>query len=248
MKPIVSACIATLLLCPLAHAQSNMSVSSGVTTTPMLELFTSQGCSSCPPAERWMSELKDHPALWTGLIPLAFHVDYWDSLGWPDPFANPGFSARQRAYNRIGASRAVYTPGFMLAGREWRGWFQRQPLKLTNAAAVGKLTLDLDDDRVRLTFVASQPLPEGMTAHVARLGFGLRSKVTRGENAGRTLEHDFVVLSLQQIGANSANQWQTQLQADSRGERQALVAWLSSPGQPQPYQAVAGWLPGSAGD
>ncbi|KFX69448.1 hypothetical protein TMS3_0113560 [Pseudomonas taeanensis MS-3] len=248
MKPIVSACIATLLLCPLAQAQSNMSVSSGVTTTPMLELFTSQGCSSCPPAERWMSELKDHPALWTGLIPLAFHVDYWDSLGWPDPFANPGFSARQRAYNRIGASRAVYTPGFMLAGREWRGWFQRQPLKLTNAAAVGKLTLDLDGDRVRLTFVANQPLPEGMTAHVARLGFGLRSKVTRGENAGQTLEHDFVVLSLQQIGANSANQWQTQLQADSRGERQALVAWLSSPGQPQPYQAVAGWLPGSAGD
>ena len=115
----------------------------------------------------------------------------------------------------------------MLAGREWRGWFQRQPLKLTNAAAVGKLTLDLDGDRVRLTFVANQPLPEGMTAHVARLGFGLRSNVTRGENAGRTLEHDFVVLSLQQIGVNSANQWQTQLQADSRGERQALVAWLS---------------------
>lgn len=248
MKPIVSACIATLLLCPPVQAQSSMNVSSGVTATPVLELFTSQGCSSCPPAERWMSELKDHPALWTGLIPLAFHVDYWDSLGWPDPFANPGYSARQRAYNQIGASRAVYTPGFILAGREWRGWFQRQPLNLPSAPAVGKLTLQLEGDSIHLTFAANQPLPEGMTAYVARLGFGLRSDVTRGENAGRILEHDFVVLSLQQIGASSANQWQTQLQTDSRGERQALVAWLSSPGQPQPYQAVAGWLPGYVGD
>jgi hypothetical protein len=250
MKCMVSAWLAALLLgSPIAQAQSSMSVSSGVTATPLLELFTSQGCSSCPPAERWMSELKEHPALWTGLIPLAFHVDYWDNLGWPDPFANPGYSARQRAYNRIGASSAVYTPGFILAGREWLGWFQREPLKLPITPAVGKLTLQLDGDRVSLSFAATQPPPGGMTAYIARLGFGLRSDVTRGENAGRILEHDFVVLSLQQVGASSANRWQTHLPADSRGERQALVAWLSNPGQPKPYQAVGGWLPTvAAGD
>ena len=240
-SPLLALCIALLMIGPLAA--SDLHLSSGERATPVLELFTSQGCSSCPPAERWLSGLQEHPALWRGLIPLAFHVDYWDRLGWPDAFANPGYSARQRAYSHSGASRAVYTPGFILAGREWRGWFQRQALRLPEGAPVGRLTLHLKGDRLRLSFSATQTSPPGLVAHVARLGFGLRSAVSRGENAGRTLQHDFVVLTLQHVGTSAPNQWQARLQADARGERQALVAWLSAPGQPAPYQAVGGWLP-----
>ena len=244
MKRLLPAlCAALLIASPLAQAERGLTIRSGEMATPVLELFTSQGCSSCPPAERWLSALSDHPQLWRGFIPLAFHVDYWDRLGWPDPFANPGYSARQRAYARNGASRAVYTPGFILAGREWRGWFRGEALKLPSSAPVGTLTLHLDGDRLHLSFSETQPAPAGLVAHVARLGFGLRSAVTRGENAGRTLEHDFVVLTLQQIDASAPHRWQARLPADPRGERQALVAWLSTPGQPAPYQAVGAWLP-----
>ena len=236
-----------LLLSPLLlQAEDRLSLSSGLAPTPVLELFTSQGCSSCPPADRWLSRLREHPQLWDGLIPLAFHVDYWDRLGWPDPFANPGHSARQRAYARSGASAAVYTPGFILAGREWRGWFQGRPLRLPKDAEVGTLGLQLAGNRLKLSFSASTPAPPDLSAHVARLGFGLRTEVSRGENAGSRLRHDFVVLSLQQIAPNGTHSWKTRLPPAPRGERQAIVAWLSAPGQLAPYQAVGGWLPATA--
>ena len=239
---LLPVCVTSAVLGTSASAQ-NCEARSGPKPPAVVELYTSEGCSSCPPADRWLSSLREHPSLWNGLIPLAFHVDYWDRLGWPDPFANPGHSARQGAYFRIGASRSVYTPGFILAGREWHGWFRGQPLPLSDPEEVGCLTLMLDGDRLRLAFVPDRPAPPGLTAHVARLGFGLRTEVRRGENAGRLLEHDFVVLSLQQLAANAANRWQTRVHDEPRGERQAIVAWLSAPGQVAPYQAVGGWLP-----
>ena len=140
----------------------------------------------------------------------------------------------------------MYTPGFILAGNEWRGWFGGEQLPLPSTPKVGKLNLQLAGNQVRLSFAAGANTPSGLIAHVARLGFGLQSKIGHGENAGKTLTHDFVVLTVQQISGNSGNQWQSQLQADPRGERQALVAWLSAPGNPAPYQAVAGWLPSAA--
>jgi hypothetical protein len=240
--PLTAVFIALLGGTPLLSAAETLNLSSGEQATPVLELFTSQGCSSCPPAEQWLSTLTRAPQLWSGVIPLAFHVDYWDALGWADAFANPSYSARQRAYEQSGGSRSVYTPAFMVAGNEWRGWFGGEQLRLPSTPKVGKLNVQLTGNQVHLNFAPAANIPAGLTAHVARLGFGLQSKVTRGENAGKTLQHDFVVLTLQQVSASSSNQWHTQLPADPRGERQALVAWLSVPGDPAPYQAVAGWL------
>src|SRR6266568_5478088 len=90
--------------------------------TSLIELYTSEGCSSCPPAEAWLSRLKESPGLWRDFVPLAFHVDYWDYLGWGDPWANKSFSDRQRAYAKQWRSDSVYTPGFVLNGKEWRDW------------------------------------------------------------------------------------------------------------------------------
>ncbi len=87
--------------------------------THLIELFTSQGCSSCPPAEAWLSKLKNEPRLWKDFVPLAFHVDYWDRLGWRDPFASKEWTARQYQYSENWKSESVYTPGFVLDGREW---------------------------------------------------------------------------------------------------------------------------------
>src|SRR5213592_2697372 len=94
---------------------------SGKTQTSLIELFTSEGCSSCPPAEKWMSALKTNPDLWKKVVPIAFHVDYWDHLGWRDRFSKPQFTERQRRYAAAWGGDSIYTPGFVLNGREWRG-------------------------------------------------------------------------------------------------------------------------------
>src|SRR5271154_4074347 len=87
-----------------------------------LELYTSEGCSSCPPAEAWLSRIKDSPELWKSVVPVAFHVDYWDYLGWHDPWAEKAFSDRQRAYAAAWGSGQIYTPCFARNGREWQDW------------------------------------------------------------------------------------------------------------------------------
>src|SRR5437867_10582189 len=79
-------------------AAAPISFQSQQNRTALLELYTSEGCSSCPPAEAWLSKLKDAPGLWRDFVPIAFHVDYWDSLGWKDPFAIKAYSERQRDY------------------------------------------------------------------------------------------------------------------------------------------------------
>jgi len=82
--------------------------------TALLELFTSEGCSSCPPAETWLSGLKSAPGLWKEFVPVSFHVDYWDHLGWKDAWGTKAFSDRQRAYARNWQTDSIYTPGFVL--------------------------------------------------------------------------------------------------------------------------------------
>src|SRR5437867_10546167 len=93
---------------------------SGDSQTTLIELFTSEGCSSCPAADAWISQLKESPDLWKKIVPVAFHVDYWNNLGWRDRFAKPEFTARQRRYVATWRGDFVYTPGFVANGREWR--------------------------------------------------------------------------------------------------------------------------------
>src|SRR5580693_7997010 len=112
LTPVVSACLAGLLF-NMANAETNsLSFQSSNKQTSLLELYTSEGCSSCPPAETWLSRLKASPGLWGDFVPVAFHVDYWDYLGWRDPWAKSEFSNRQRAYAARWHSQSVYTPGF----------------------------------------------------------------------------------------------------------------------------------------
>ena len=95
---------------------------SGPEQVPLVELYTSEGCSSCPRADAWMSGLRTHQDLWKGFVPVVFHVDYWDRLGWKDRFARRTFSQRQYDYAQIWSNESVYTPGVVLGGMEWQGW------------------------------------------------------------------------------------------------------------------------------
>src|SRR5204863_6523688 len=89
---------------------------------PLLELYTSEGCDSCPPADQWLATLTAAGIGRERLVPLAFHVDYWNDLGWIDRFSRRDFTARQRAFVRRTGAATAYTPEFVLNGREYRRW------------------------------------------------------------------------------------------------------------------------------
>ena len=212
------------------------------TRAHLLELYTSEGCSSCPPAEQWMSGLKNQPRLWQDIVPVAFHVDYWDRLGWRDPFASKMWTERQTEYSARWKTESVYTPAFILDGKEWHYG------KLPEAAAEtpGVLKLTVNGERVSALFTTTLGSADQYDIHIARLGFSLRTNVTAGENNGRKLVHDFVVLGLtNETMTTGAKELQvpvssTKATADSRT---AIAAWITAPGQLEPIQAVGGWLP-----
>lgn len=166
----------------------------------LIELYSSHGCSSCPPAQKWVNNLKNSPDLFTRIVPMVFHVDYWDYIGWQDPFANKAFSERQHKFRQQGLVNSVYTPGFVVDGKEWTGWFRGQSIdeRHTNAGDVGILTAILDKQEAVLSFSPSNPTsvltPDTRYVNIAILGFDLQTKVTRGENARKTLTDNFVVL------------------------------------------------------
>ena len=205
--------------------------------TTMIELFSSEGCSSCPPAEHWVNGLVDHPKLWSEFIPLVFHVDYWDNLGWKDSFAKYAHSQRQRAYAQKGYTSGVYTPGFFLNAREWRGWFNKGALKSAQNKAK-KLTLDVTKDKVKVTYASSN----AYRVHIALLGFGLETKVPKGENRGKTLKHDFVVLAHKSFLSKDAIS-HTELPTSSiKAKRYAVVVWITKPNTMHILQSTGGWL------
>ncbi len=180
---------------------------------------------------------------------MAFHVDYWDYLGWSDRFADPAYSRRQRTLARQGYLSTVYTPGLVLNGEEWRSWFREPTLRMRLEPPIGVLRLVLDHGNLSASF---QPMEPSLAAleldlTVTVLGFGLETAVDAGENRGRRLTHDFVVLDYTHLPMErDAAGWSTSvssLQVRSKGPRQALVAWVSEVGTATPLQAVGGWLP-----
>ena len=130
---------------------------SGAMAPTVVELYTSEGCSSCPPADRWLSTLKGQP----GVLALAFHVNYWDRLGWPDRFASAEATARQHELAQRAGSRNVYTPQVIANGRDWRFW-PKLPTADAAAAAATPVSLTLSPVRWPL---ARTPSSSGFTRH-----------------------------------------------------------------------------------
>lgn len=214
----------------------------------MVELYTSEGCSSCPPADAWVSALKERDDLFKTVIPLAFHVDYWNYLGWRDEFSNAKYSARQRQYHTQGSTGSVYTPGFVINGEEWRGFFNpfernRPPLNQAQETVVGELTLKGESDMFYLSFSPESDQSSNLIINLAYLGTDLSNNIRRGENAGRVLNHDFVVLTM--IRKNLKQQdgeYQAVMRRAPVKHATAVAAWVSTRDDPTPIQAVGGWL------
>jgi hypothetical protein len=238
----------TLTGLSLNAVAANQIFESKASRTSVLELFTSQGCSSCPPADAWLSRLRHHEGLWNELTPIAWHVDYWDYLGWRDPFSAAAHSDRHRRYQVQGGVSVVYTPGFVLDGREWRKWpYSDAPPKPAQATP-GALRVEIDGDRLSVSFQPKNgDADAALTAHVVLLGMGMETKVRRGENLGKNLREDFVVLEYAMGHSQTPAKhmrWELPLPKSEheQAHETALAVWISRTGYAAPIQATGGWL------
>ncbi len=237
IKNIIS--VLLLILASSASLAKELHFESGDYQNTLLELYTSEGCSSCPPADKWLSALKHHPKLFSEIVPVAFHVDYWDYIGWQDKFADSEYSQRQQQHYRQGNVSSVYTPGLLRDGVEDRSWrYNRDDL---TREKTGKLSVDVLDDIVYVNFKPTKKHGT-LVAHVVLLGSGLSSTVTAGENENRVLKHDFVVLNHTQK-TSKANHWSIKLPKSSiLAKRFAVAVWLSTKDSLKPVQTIGSWL------
>jgi hypothetical protein len=238
-----------LLFAASAASAEPLRFSSGPSRTALIELYTSEGCSSCPPADRWLGDLGGKPGLWKEFVPVEFHVNYWDHLGWKDRLSSGAYTDREYAYAAAWGSSNVYTPCFVRNGAEWRPlWGGSSP----PAAPAGLLKVNVAAGECHVEFLPTESSggPGGsFEAHVALLGCGLSSKVTAGENRGESLDHQFVVLGMTQAALSSsadaslAASLPTPQAGVPGSKRFALAAWVTRRGELEPLQATGGWLP-----
>jgi hypothetical protein len=211
---------------------------SGALVPTVVELYTSEGCSSCPPADRWLSGLKSRD----GVVALAFHVDYWDSLGWKDRFAQPQFTQRQNATQRTSGARFAYTPQVIVDGRDAPDWpgLPAAALRGKAAATVG-LTLARDASGLALTVSPGAGAPARLSGYVAVVDDGMQTRVGAGENRGETLRQDGVVRELlpwNLVGAQPSTLRLTSSAALEPGATRRWVAVATDGIYGKPVQAV----------
>jgi len=187
-----------------AHAaEPECSTYSGPHTTALVELYTSEGCDSCPAADRWLSSLFGQGFRPDQVVPLALHVDYWDYIGWKDPFAKGEFSLRQRKLAQMKRPVMVYTPQVLLQGQDFRRWsggrFAGEVARINSRPARARIALAIvavtpGAIHAELSAMLVDPAEKRNAAvYLAAYENKLASDVAAGENRGRRLEHDFVV-------------------------------------------------------
>ena len=221
-------------------ASEGFSFSSSDKKTDTLVLFTSEGCSSCPPADRWLSSYVQDPELWKTRIPLAFHVDYWDYLGWKDVFAKSAFSDLQRNYARQGYFASVYTPGILVNNNEFRQWFYGKRRWSPSVERPGVLSVEVTGRTFKAEFSPAEDTEShDFELHRAWVGMGITNKVTAGENRGRTLDHNFVVLDYKNYGSLLDQTLELKPAPELGQSSSVMVVWITRPGSVEIIQAAA---------
>jgi hypothetical protein len=194
--------LASLAFGATSTAAPGCSVRATALAAPVVELYTSEGCSSCPPADRWLSRLKGHP----DVVALAFHVDYWDRLGWKDRFASPTYTQRQAESQHSSGARFSYTPQVIVDGADHPDWPAALSASFRRARPVAPVDVELvrDADRYIATVAPRAGVPARLAAYWAVTEQDHVSAVKAGENEGATLHHDFVVREYRPVAAWSA--------------------------------------------
>jgi len=247
IKSLAIAIFLLLSLQSMAEAPQVFTAVSPVNRVALLELYTSEGCSSCPPADRFMSRLKLEDISDEKLIPLSFHVTYWDYIGWKDRFSNPQHDARQRKQAKLNNSRMVYTPQFIMNGKDFRshGSFDNEIVRINSIAAEYQLevsaSLNINVIDVVLDAKTLINNSDEAIAYIALYEHGLSSEITDGENDGKHLGHDYVVRELK--GPYLINQDQALFKAafmrsGYKIENSGIVAFVQKPLSSEVLQAV----------
>lgn len=193
----------------------------------IVELFTSQGCSSCPPADEMLTELADRD----DILPLALHVDYWDYIGWADTFARPENTSRQKAYARAAGQRSIYTPEMVVAGVDHV--LGNRPMQLAerlmaHKEAMGSVTIDaaMTGNRVSVRAMAGEgaDLPARMVVDLVVFRVSGAVEITRGENAGRTIQYANIVERWDRLGQwDGDGAWEGDAQLPDEGAAAVIV-------------------------
>jgi hypothetical protein len=225
----------------LAAAAAACNVASPAHTVALVELYTSQGCSSCPPADRWLSKLQPSDRV----VPLALHVGYWDYIGWKDPFARREFNLRQRWLGSLNGNRTVYTPGVFVQGRETPRWYDVRgfdaainAINAQPARARIELAARIDHGQIEARANASAADAQQPQVVLALVQSGNVTRVGAGENRGETLTNDHVVTQWSAPRPPGAieQRWPA---PDVPAERLRVVALVQDAASGQLLQAVA---------
>ncbi len=221
-------------------------------TVALVELYTSEGCDSCPPADRWLSSLGAKGYAPDRVVPVSLHVDYWDYIGWKDPYARQAHSARQRKMAKLARAAMVYTPQVLLQGQDFRAWrtsaFEQAVAKINARPAKARISLLLDTrQKDAFEVEASVELLDSLQQADAALYLGayenkLVSEVKAGENRGRTLPHDYVVLQwagpLEFKGAKLAERQRLALLPKAVKAHSGVVAFVQNRATGEVLQAL----------
>ena len=217
---------------------------SGINRNTLIELYTSEGCSSCPPAEKYLNKFRKNKDLWKTWVPVAFHVNYWDYIGWKDRYATKKYGQRQSLYASLNRASTVYTPAFKVNGSSWRPGLFSKSLK-EDTEKVGNLVVTIKGKRINANYQPNKTKHNKLLLNVAVLGMDLSSHITKGENKGRQAKHEFVVVGFNSSESSNA-QWEMMLPDLHylQAKNYALAVWVSGDNDPTPIQAVGGNLPG----
>ncbi|NKB76352.1 MAG: DUF1223 domain-containing protein [Gammaproteobacteria bacterium] len=192
-------CLSVVFMSVGAVAEQKISVQSASTVTPLLELYTSEGCSSCPRADEWLGKLGAALDADFHALPLAFHVDYWNRLGWIDPFAKAEFTKRQEMIAMDNRQSTLYTPQFVISGKDAKGSNNLIEQVYFSNTQAAKLSIELHVTSEQSNQIQAEVLVNNMNIdgaaklYVAVFENDLVNEIPAGENKGRTLHHEFVV-------------------------------------------------------
>lgn len=202
LAALCPALLTAIVLPSMAAEPPRCEVQSGAQRIPVIELYTSEGCSSCPPADRWLSALKGT----TTAVVQAFHVGYWDYIGWVDRFATPANTQRQRELAHANRLSNIYTPQLVRDGRDWPDWRHTRPQQAGASAASttpARVTISLQQvdgaDQFSARVTPGEGLPQ-WSAYWTVTEHDHNSRVKAGENRGEFLKHDFVVRQYTPVG------------------------------------------------
>jgi len=177
---------------------------------------------------------------------VVFHVGYWDYIGWKDRLADPAYTQRQRDYVNFWNGTSLYTPCFSLDGKAWLDWRRSQTVARSDEEVGILRAEEVEGNHFAVSFKPVSGTSDSWQAHIALLGFGVRSDVSAGENFGKTLNHNFVVLDYTQNNlANDEGELTAEMgvnvPSDIESEQYGIAVWVTHQSSPQPIQSTGGY-------